>query len=253
LIKFILFRIILLTKYISRFGIYKGNIFFFKRFIAKNLYCFKISKLNYPLYLRSKSSDFKIFTEIFIDNEYDFKSSEIPEVIIDCGANIGLATVYFKNKYPDVKIFAIEPDINNFELLKKNTEFYDDIVCINAAVWNQNSFIALNVLDLEECAYRSYECTEKDTHLVNSITIENIIDKYNLSKIDILKIDVEGAEKEIFSNNYKKFLDITEMIMIELHDLINPGSSENFFKALKDYKFRLITNKIILGIKLFKD
>jgi FkbM family methyltransferase len=248
-----LFRIILLTKFICRFGIFKGNIFFFKRFIAKHLYCFKYSEFKYPVYLRSKSSDFKIFTEIFIENEYEFKNASIPEIIIDCGANIGLASIYFKNKYPDVKIFAIEPDKNNFEILKKNTELYKDIICINAAVWNQKAYISLNDINLEECAYRTYESTENDVHLVNSITINNIIDKYNLTKIDILKIDVEGAEKEIFSNNYKSFLDITEMIMIELHDLINPGSSENFFKALINYKFRLITNTITLGIKLLKN
>jgi FkbM family methyltransferase len=57
-------------------------------------------------------------------------------VIIDAGANIGLSALFFANKYPDAKIFAIEPEETNYKLLELNTKPYNNVCLIKAALWD---------------------------------------------------------------------------------------------------------------------
>lgn len=70
----------------------------------------------YPLRLRVPSSDIGIYRQVFLREEYKFAAEIEPEVIVDAGANIGLASIYFANKYPHARIVAIEPEASNFEL-----------------------------------------------------------------------------------------------------------------------------------------
>ena len=72
--------------------------------------------------------------QVFLDNEYDFRAVERPQVIVDAGANIGLASILFANRYPQAKILAIEPEHDNFNLLADNVRSYDNIVPLQAAL-----------------------------------------------------------------------------------------------------------------------
>lgn len=79
----------------------------------------------YPFIVRNQTSDVEIFEQIFIRQEYNFTVNKPPEVIVDAGANVGFASIYFASKYPNSKIIAIEPEESNFRLLKKNTDSYE--------------------------------------------------------------------------------------------------------------------------------
>lgn len=68
----------------------------------------------------------------------EWEHPKSPRVIVDAGANIGLTSVFYSNKYPRAKIFAIEPEPSNFELLKKNTASYTNVVRIQAALLREN-------------------------------------------------------------------------------------------------------------------
>jgi len=59
-------------------------------------------EIMFPFYLRSHTSDVPTYDQVFIDEEYCFISKKAPKIIIDAGANIGLASIYFANKYPDI-------------------------------------------------------------------------------------------------------------------------------------------------------
>jgi FkbM family methyltransferase len=72
---------------------------------------------------------------------------------------------------------------------------------------------------------------------VQTITIDEIMNEYNLEFIDLLKIDIEGGGKELFDSNYENWLPRTKYIAIELHDGIKMGSSKSFFKAISQYNF----------------
>jgi len=197
------------------------------------------NNFKYPIYLRRNSTDFYIFTQIFYSEEYNFIFDETPNTIIDCGANIGLSTIYFKTKFPEAKIIAIEPDKTNFDLLIKNTENYSDITCINGAIWNSSINLELLDLNLGEWAYMTKEGDEAISNPIQGYTISEIMKLSNIETIDLLKIDIEGAEKEVFTKNYSNWLASVKNIIIELHDRLVENASKSFFKAIIDYNFSL--------------
>ena len=100
---------------------------------------YKLKGIKSKLFLRTGSSDYEVFKQIFLENQYDVKYKAPPGVIVDCGANIGLASIYFANKYPSAKIIAIEPEKDNFELLKLNTGEYTNIIPVNNGIWNKKA------------------------------------------------------------------------------------------------------------------
>jgi FkbM family methyltransferase len=66
-------------------------------------------------------------------------------VIIDAGANIGLTSVVYANRYPEARVIAIEPEVSNFQLLKENAASYPNIELVHGALWKENT--KLRILD----------------------------------------------------------------------------------------------------------
>jgi FkbM family methyltransferase len=195
-----------------------------------------------PINLRPKSTDLLTFHQVFTFKEYDIHLRNEPNFIIDAGANIGLAAVYFNKNYPNAKIVAIEPEKSNFKMLEINCKNHDNIFLHKRALSNQANLV-INVVDKGFGNWGfvteiegSVSCPNiVDT--VRTITIDEIMKENNLEFIDLLKIDIEGGEKELFESNYENWLPRTKNIAIELHDGIKMGSSKSFFKAISKYNF----------------
>ena len=92
-----------------------------------------------PVYCRAGGSDLRVFAQVIANREYRcLDQSHIPELVIDCGANIGLSTVYFLTRFPNAHLIALEPDPDNFKMLARNTAgFSDRVTLLQAAVWNK--------------------------------------------------------------------------------------------------------------------
>ena len=153
--------------------------------------------------IRINSSDLLTFHQIFTFKEYDFNLGFVPTTIIDAGANIGLATVYFENRFPNAKIIAIEPEKSNFEMLKLNSKCLKNIILHKKALSNRQN-LDLNVIDKGYGNWGFITQIADDKNIqevvdtVKTITIDEVIIQNNLEFIDLLKIDIEGAEKELF-------------------------------------------------------
>ena len=237
-------RLISLTKHFYRFGIISGLRIYFQNSILKKGYS-TISLKSFPfkILLRRSTSDIQTFNQIFLFLEYRYNIRIIPNFIVDCGANIGLSTLYFKNIYPNAFISAIEPEDSNFQLLKKNTQKYSSIDCIKAGIWNKNAI--LKIVDENNFGNWGFLCKEVGTEsedTIKAISIKDIMLKYNKTEIDLLKIDIEGAELELFSSGYEDWLPKTKVIIIELHDWFRKGCSNSFFSALIKYNFSVFSN-----------
>lgn len=204
---------------------------------------YSLSGLRHKVYLRTHTSDYLVFSQIFIENQYQIALKNTPEVIIDCGANIGLASVYFANKYPNAKIIAIEPEASNFTLLKKNTENYPNVICLNCGIWSRKTRLSIEDTGDGLWAMVTHE-TDDDTNgknTINAYSLTDIMSEYSLTHIDILKMDIEGSEKKVFSENYSQWLDKTRLIIIEFHDRMFAGTAKTFFEAIRNYDYRLET------------
>ena len=195
----------------------------------------RLSKFCSTVHLRNGSSDIPVFRQIFLDNEY---ALNIPpagiKTIIDGGSNIGLAAVYFARLFPEAKIIGIEPDENNYQLAVKNTKALPQVKLIKAGLWSKVCMLKTKF----DSALGEWGITVEDeasgTGGLQAFTIDHIMNEYKLDHIDILKLDVEGAEYEIFSSANPEWIRKTRYIVIELHDYLRQGCSKQFYKALAD-------------------
>lgn len=226
-------------KFAFEFGWPGVKLFLGNYFSRKKLLRFESRKVSNPIYIRSKTSDFELFFDIFIKKAYRTKVERTPKIIIDLGSNIGLASAYFKQQYPNSEVIAIEPEKSNFDILLANTKNIDGITCINKAIWSSITNIEIIDNGYGEWGFMVKETKEKTQSSFESISIDKIVEDYSITNIDILKIDIEGSEKELFEQNFEKWLPITDMIIIELHDNMRAGASKSFFNAISPYNYRI--------------
>jgi FkbM family methyltransferase len=189
-----------------------------------------------PFYIRTPSSDVFIFEQILMKREYDFNVTRPPGTIIDAGANIGLASLYFANKFPAAKIIAIEPEESNFALLKMNTAPYENIVALHGALWHENR--RLNLIDPDQGKWGFMTQATGDAekrlgdvlHEVRGMTVDAIMKEQGLAHVDVLKIDIEGAEQEVFSDT-SSWLGKVDTLIVELHERLKSGCARSFYNG----------------------
>jgi FkbM family methyltransferase len=147
--------------------------------------------------------DFDLLQSVFVWEEYKFEEVQEPKVIFDLGSNIGTTVIYYKLKYPDAKIFAFEPDPQNFgSLVKNSSQFGDSVVVIPKAVYWE---------EVEEIPFYQGESLHWSSSLVKrdrakrelrvpATTLDSAMRTYEIPRIDLLKFDIEGAEYQVFRN-----------------------------------------------------
>jgi FkbM family methyltransferase len=231
--------LIQIFQYINRFGLVKGSTLYYKNLVLKKgRSVFFLKGFPHQLTLRRSTSDIYTFNQIFIKLEYRFGVNFSPRFIIDCGANTGMASVYFKMTYPEAYIVAVEPEKSNYEMLVKNTQGRADIDCLRYGIWNKNAILKVeDEHNIGNWGFVCREVAEEDDSTVKALSISEIMRRYDKTEIDILKIDIEGCELELFSSDYENWLPRTKVIMIELHDWVRKGCSKSFFSAIIRYDF----------------
>ncbi len=198
--------------------------------------------IKHSISLRPNTTDIPTFKQLFYESEYEFSLDFKPRTIIDGGANIGLAAVYFSNKYPNARIYSVEPEPSNFEMVKLNTKNYPNVSAFNSALSaNDGGFIEIQDVGLGNWGFMTKEVSqenlEKSSSLIPTISISKIMADYGITVLDLVKIDIEGAEKELFENGYEKWLPKTRVLVVELHDRMKPGCSKSVFSAICQYDF----------------
>lgn len=212
----------------------------------------------HPVYIRKKSMDFMILDEIFGHECYNAEMKDnrhyhnyrrkfgvrIPQNIIDVGAHIGLSSIYYALQYPNAKIIAIEPETDNYQMLLKNTAGYANIIPVNGAISGSQIELFLHAKKLyaqnqylKSAEYQLTTEMARSSQKIMTCGIHDIMAQYDMDCIDILKIDVEGSEKEIFESNSERWLSKVKILVVEPHDFKIPGCTKAIFKAVSDYDF----------------
>jgi FkbM family methyltransferase len=197
----------------------------------------------YPVLARlGGSSDLDVFNQIFIFDEYScVRDIRNPYLIFDLGANVGYSSAYLLSKFPTAAIVAVEPDPANFELCRKNLAPYGDRVqVVLGAAWSNRSKLLLSrgtFGDGREWATQVKEGKRNgDLAAVEGWDIPSLIQLTDKQQIDLLKVDIEGSEANIFGGNSSEWLPKVRNICIELH---GQQCEEIFFHALKDFEYEL--------------
>lgn len=237
-----------LYKFTLKFGKWNGFALWHK-FYTGNYSNIKLPHIKHSIFLRANTSDIPAFLDVFLKDEYKIKFAQKPKIVIDGGANIGLFSIKMKNEFPDAKIIAIEPDLENFQLLQKNLLHYENIHYENCGIWYKDT--KLKVYDKFDTGKWGMVVEEDliDGN-ISAISIKSLLEKYAIENVDVLKLDIETSEKQLFSENYEDWLPKVKMIIIELHDWIEKGTSKPFFtainKSFKNYSYSHCGENVII-------
>jgi FkbM family methyltransferase len=191
--------------------------------------------------LRKSTTDIHVFKQVCVFNQYQIKPGQVEnvETVVDLGANIGLSALYFKQKYPNATVIAVEPEKKNYDVMVKNVAGLSNVHCLQNAIWSTNRNLGIHETSYGEYGFVVNDEKDNEIESVKAVTMDDIIANYHLAKIDILKIDIEGSEKELFSGNYTSWLSMVRCIVIELHDWFKPGCASAFFKAISSFEYTM--------------
>lgn len=213
------------------------------KFFSKNRITFKGDRI----WLRPGTSDFSVFREISMEHEYALNIERENRIIVDLGANIGISSLYFARYYPGSKIYALEADKENFELLLKNTEGRANITPLHNAIWKENAAVFIESNSSHWARKVSNSSAEAGN--VPGITLDKLMADQHLERIHLLKVDIEGSEIELFNylSGRPDILDKIDCIIVETHDDTTPGCAKAVFDSLRGIKY----NVLIRGEKFF--
>ena len=159
--------------------------------------------------------------DIFVHQSLDFESDAPAPRILDCGANIGLASIYFKRRYPHAKLTAFEPDPQLASICRRNLAVNngtDEVEVNEAAVWTANGTVEFVCEGTDSGAIALLdEPIEGPVTPVRSVRLRDWLD----GPVDLLKLDVEGAELPVLHDCRDRLCNVRAML-VELHES-NPG------------------------------
>ena len=201
--------------------------------------------------IRPHDSDYTIVRQVFRDREYEafpvavqtqlrkayeaiLNSGAVP-VIVDAGANIGLASIWFCKIFPAAKIIAIEPEKYNVAILRKNTAPYSQIEVREAAIGAEEGYV--NVVS---AGCSATVTTERATEGCPVTTVDQAVASVPNGVPFIVKVDIEGFEQDLFGSNLD-WIDRSTAIFIEPHDwqFADRVTSESFQRAMGARRFAL--------------
>ncbi|WP_034057272.1 FkbM family methyltransferase [Lacinutrix jangbogonensis] len=193
------------------------------------------NKRKRTLHFRKNTKDFETFEEVFITQIYNIDLTFTPKTIIDAGANTGFASLFFKFRYPDADIVAVEIDGGNAEMIEKNLKGFSNFEIIKKGLFNKHAFFKVENPYEATNSFVIKEVNQDDNYDVEAVTVSQIIKDKNWDTVDILKIDIEGAEMELFESNYQDWLPKVKVIYVETHDRMKPKCAYTVIKAINEF------------------
>ena len=199
-----------------------------------------IGHSNYSVWVRPGTCDVILYSAILVHEQYGRAPLKNPRTIIDCGANIGFATAYFLWKNPEAHVIALEPDPINYNLCKKNVQqFGKRITLVNGAVWGSAGPMRVKGDNLGTWASTVVPARDGtiSSETIEGFDMPTLFDRYDIRTVDILKMDIEGAEFEIFTAENLDWISRVRCFQIELED---DKCKQAFFRALANWPFRFL-------------
>jgi FkbM family methyltransferase len=188
----------------------------------------------YRLKVRPCDSDLFVLSQIFGWEEYgieawrlsmlrkvaaNWQTTGIKPLIIDAGANVGYSALYFASLFPGVCVLAIEPDRTSFEILTCHARANEQIKPIHAALWSHDRGLGLKTSNKGSWAVQVAEGVG-----IPSQRLDKLVASVPNSRPLIIKLDIEGAERQVVSSCPEVFAE-AKCIIVEPHDFMYPGAA----------------------------
>ncbi len=186
---------------------------------------------------RANDSDLVMFEQVFVERDYGFDLGFEPATIIDAGANAGYATLFFHLRHPAAKIIAVEPDPSTFETLTQNTAGIAQVSTVRGGLWSGRRTLTIANPDAPKCMISLRLADAPGEGAIEGYGVPDLMQMMDIGIIDVLKIDIEGGELEVFTANAAEWLPKVRVLMVELHDRVRPGCAAAFYSAIRGMRF----------------
>jgi FkbM family methyltransferase len=162
--------------------------------------------------LRRGAGDISILYEVFAEKAYGIADDQLPPesvaAVVDCGAHIGLTALYFAHRYPHARIIAVEPNPSNFAMLVANSVAEPRIFPLQACISDRSGTERIGTAG----PGWGHTIDPKGVE-VPALTLQDVRKRFDIDTIDLLKVDIEGAEEGVFASGIGK----VRVVAAELH------------------------------------
>ena len=184
---------------------------------------------------RTTGSDYAVMRQVFLERQYSLSRYPVHDrlirdiyegmlahhrkpLIIDGGANVGFASVYFAKQFPEAALIAVEPEPQNAELARKNVLAFPQVTVVEAALGSREGLASIMNADAASWGF----CTSRAPNgSIPVITIEGLRASVRDGELFLVKLDIEGFEADVFAEN-TEWLDVVSLVIIEPHDWMLP-------------------------------
>jgi len=200
--------------------------------------------LAYPLYVRPGTSDVRgVLYTVARETYAEYLPKGEVKYILDAGANLGDTAAWFLTRFPEAQVVAVEPDPENFAILRRNAAPYGNrLHPVLAAVWPESAQLSLQGDGVKDAV----EVVASTTGDCAGLTIPQLMEQFGIPRLDILKIDIESAELALFSIDSDPWLSRTQFIVIEIH---GPECQKAVVDATSRHGF---THRIFRDLHIFE-
>ena len=179
------------------------------------------------LTIRVGTSDPAVYAQVMLSEEYGIcRGLSNIRTIVDGGANVGYTATYFADLFPDASIICVEPDARNARVCRSNVQHRATV--LETAIWPTPARLAIH--DASANAW-GIQVRADESGAIQAITMPELVEMCG-GCIDLLKLDIEGAEKDLFSGD-TSWLGSVRNIVMEIHD----GSAATVEAALSRFSF----------------
>jgi len=179
------------------------------------------------IFYRSGSADPFVLYQVLLKSgkkaEYYLPPAVRPKIILDIGSNIGASIIYFHRQFPDAKIFGFEPHSDTFRILQKNVAHLPGVMVFNYGLGATHQRIAVRADNVNFGAFNTGGRFKDRGHPSATVECEvrrldDVLREIGIAQVDLIKIDCEGAEADVFSTLPAEILNHCQWIVGEFHD-----------------------------------
>ena len=201
-----------------------------------------------PVWLRPRSTDVRVVYELFTQRELEmtWPLADQPKTIIDGGANVGYASLAFKRRWPEAHVLAIEPDSANFAVLERNCVDLKGFDRLQCGIWGSACSLRVRGGSARSAWGLQFEPVPAgSSDGIAAEPMATLVDRLPGKHCDLLKLDIEGAETDVFSQEDLHWISRVSVILIETHGKLARDTVTKVAEAW-GFQIRPVGEKIML-------
>lgn len=200
---------------------------------------FRVPGIPWAAWGRPATSDAWTYDQVFVEAELDVRLPAEPTTIVDAGASVGYATLWFAARYPAARIVSLEIDAGNAVVLRRNVEPLAERVMVRQqGLWGRRTRLAI---ENPGAAAWSFRAVESASGPVEALGVHDLLDELGLDRLGLLKLDIEGAELHVL-DSAATWIDRVDAIMVELHDRYRPGCTAALARVVQRWGLSVRTS-----------